>query len=565
MPLSRRQFIERSLASAVVGSIAIEAGSAKGRPTMQSSSHGSLPNYHRLPDNVTLYSEEGAYPLRLETNGKWVGSNMEITTTLKEDELSVALSAPKSTVKHVHLRWRGELDSVRLVLGDAWERGYGDLEWTVLDPSRVMPWYYAVWDGKATHCQGVRTSPKAFCFWQVDTEGISLWADVRSGGAGVQLGERTLHICDILIRDGKDGETPFAAIHAFCRQMCLHPLLPKEPVYGHNDWYYAYGKNSSKQILEDAHRIVSFSPTGKNRPFTVIDAGWQPPHGGCDGGVWDRGNEKFPDMPGLATDIKRAGAHPGIWIRPLCAASDTPDTWRLPRDRAYLDPTVPDALEKVAKDIARIHQWGFEMIKHDFSTADILGRWGFQMGATPTNDGWTFAEGPKRTSAEVIHELYQTIRHAAGDSLVLGCNTVSHLSAGLFELCRIGDDTSGQEWARTRKMGVNSLAFRCVQQTAFYTVDPDCVGVTNDIPWHYNRQWLDLVARSGTMLFLSLAPDAMNIEVERDVRNALEVAAKPQPLGEPLDWQQTLLPIKWKLMGNDTRYIWVGQEGVSPF
>ena len=94
-----------------------------------------------------------------------------------------------------------------------------------------------------------------------------------------------------------------------------------------------------------------------------------------------------------------------------------------------------------------------------------------------TRDGWTFAAGPSRTTAEVVEDLYRTIRVAAADSLVIGCNTVSHLSAGHFEICRIGDDTSGTEWPRTRKMGVNTLAFRGVQHGAFYVADADCVGV----------------------------------------------------------------------------------------
>ena len=31
----------------------------------------------------------------------------------------------------------------------------------------------------------------------------------------------------------------------FCKMMCaLFPRLPKKPVYGINDWYFAYGNNS---------------------------------------------------------------------------------------------------------------------------------------------------------------------------------------------------------------------------------------------------------------------------------------------------------------------------------
>jgi alpha-galactosidase len=340
--------------------------------------------------------------------------------------------------------------------------------------------------------------------------------------------------------------------------MCASPRIVKEPIYGSNDWYYAYGKNSAATVLADAQHIIELSPTGANRPFVVIDDGWQPGRGANRTGVgtWDRGNEKFPDIAALAADVRKAGARPGIWIRPLQAPADAPDGWRLPRARGVLDPTVPEARAKMAADITRIREWGYALIKHDYSTFDIFGQWGYQMGSSLTRDGWTFAEGPKRTTAEVIDELYRTIRTAAGDVAIIGCNTVSHLSAGHFDICRIGDDTSGTDWARTRKMGVNTLAFRSVQHGAFYTADADCVGVTTAIPWSHNRQWLDLLARSGTMLFVSLAPDALGTDQKRDLRDALARAARGSAVGEPLDWQRTSCPTTWRFGSETQRYDW---------
>jgi alpha-galactosidase len=390
-----------------------------------------------------------------------------------------------------------------------------------------------------------------------------LIADVRSGGVGVVLNDRVLDVCDILMRQGHLGESSFAAIHAFCHQMCANPRLPSAPVYGSNDWYWAYGKNSAATVLLDAQHVVELSPSGANRPFAVIDDGWQPVRGGdkADVGMWDRGNEKFPDMSRLATDVRRAGARPGIWIRPLQASQKTPDSWRLPRARGFLDPTVPESREKIAADFARLRAWGFELIKHDYTTFDLFGRWGYQMGSALTNDGWTFASGPGRTTAEVINELYETIRVASGNALIIGCNTVSHLSAGHFDICRVGDDTSGTEWARTRKMGVNTLAFRGPQHGAFYVADADCVGVTTAVPWSLNRQWLDLLARSGTMLFVSLAPDALGAEQRRDLAAAFALAASSHPLAEPLDWGRSIYPSRWRLMGAEHVYDWVGPDG----
>ncbi len=516
----------------------------------------------RPPDSVALQSEDSLRDMRASGTDRWTLEGAEVTTTPQRGGLAVDLTS-HVPVRRVRLRWRGTLPATLRVLGDAWERGYGDLEWRGIVPDRLMPWYLATHDGRATHAYGVQTSPAAFCAWQLDEGGLTLWADVRSGGVGVQLSGRSLAVCRVLSRAGHAGESAYAALHAFCRQMCPDPLAPTEPVYGSNDWYWAYGNNSAASVRIDAARIVELSPTGGNRPFAVIDDGWQPGRGATavGAGTWDRGNDKFPDMAGLAADVLRAGARPGIWIRPLEAASDVPDSWRLTRERSALDPTVPEVTAKVHEDIARLRAWGYDLIKHDYSTWDIFGRWGFQMGAAMTKEGWTFAAGPARTTAEVITELYRTIREAAGDKLVIGCNTVSHLSAGQFAICRVGDDTSGTSWSRTRKMGVNSLAFRGVQHGAFYTADADCVGVTTEQPWSLNRQWLDLLARSGTMLMVSLATDALGAEQRRDLTSALRLAATPHPLAEPLDWGTMMYPDRWRLMGHATTYDWVGPEG----
>ena len=128
------------------------------------------------------------------------------------------------------------------------------------------------------------------------------------------------------------------------------------------------------------------------------------------------------------------------------------------KELAY-DPTVPEALDAVRAQLRELATWGYELVKHDFSTYDMLGQWGFEMGAQPTVPGWSFHDRSK-TNAEIILDLYQAIRTAAGEEmLILSCNVVGHLGAGIFDIQRTGDDTSGKVWERTRRMGVNTLAF----------------------------------------------------------------------------------------------------------
>lgn len=562
---SRREFVERAALSAFALAGATPHG-LRAALVASRAPRSTFLDLLRPPDLVIAQTPSGDQTLRHESTERWTtDTGVVVTTTARESALHVTLSAQAVAVKRLYIRWRGDMRDTRLIMGDAWERAYGDLEWRTWVPDRIMPWYFATRDGALTHAYGVRTNPGSFCFWQIDEHGISLCADVRSGGVAVQLGERTLDVCDVVCRAGHEGESAFAAIHAFCRQMCPRPRLPSQPVYGSNDWYWAYGNNSASSVRLDAQHLVELCPNGVNRPFVVIDDGWQPGRGKQKegAGTWDRGNEKFPDMPGLVADIRRTGARAGAWIHPLQPTADAPDAWRLQRDHDVLDPTVPEVRQKIAADMRRIGVWGLELIKHDYTTFDIFGRWGFQMNSAMTSDGWSFASGAGRTTAEVIDDLYNVIRVAAGPTLVMGCNTVSHLSPGHFDICRIGDDTSGTDWSRTRKMGVNSLAFRGAQHDAFYAADADCVGVTNSIPWKLNAQWLDLLARSGTTLFASLAPDALGSQQRRDLRAAFALAAAGQPLGEPRDWEQTVYPEQWRLASRERTFDWVGADGVG--
>jgi alpha-galactosidase len=146
--------------------------------------------------------------------------------------------------------------------------------------------------------------------------------------------------------------------------------------------------------------------------------------------------------------------------------------------------------------------------------------------------------------------------------LVIGCNVVGHLAAGLVELQRIGDDTTGRGWERTRKMGVNTLAFRANQHNAFFAADADCVGLTPESPWDLNRQWLDLLARSGTPLFVSADPTVIGAEQRAALKQAFTIAAEPRPTGEPLDWLFSTAPSYWRFGDDSVHYDWYGERGV---
>ena len=217
----------------------------------------------------------------------------------------------------------------------------------------------------------------------------------------------------------------------------------------------------------------------------------------------------FDDMGGVAADISARGARPGIWFRPgALSFVDDPNRLRAgprPAPEQPLDLSRPDNLAAIADDVRRLVGWGYQLVKHDFSTFDHFGRWGPEMGRQLTDPGWAPADRSV-TNAEILLGLYRTIREAAGEALVLGCNTVGHLAAGLVDIQRTGDDSSGKFWERTRKMSVNTLAFRLPQHRSFFALDADCVPCTTATPSAARVAAPHLVARSGTALFVSVDP-----------------------------------------------------------
>ncbi|MES2112762.1 MAG: hypothetical protein V4577_28680 [Bacteroidota bacterium] len=519
------------------------------------------------PDEAWAKTDGDWFRLKADGKGGYGANGVEAGIKTSGNSSGVYIQS-QNPLAGVRLKWSHKTATAAKIAGDHFERSYGDLAWRGLESGAKCPWYMLINDGQHTACFGVKTGTNTICWWTAGADNIELTLDTHSGGSPVHLGDRKLHVADIVTMQSVVGENAYAADHRFCKLMCDKPRLPKQPVYGINDWYFAYGENSFDLIKKITGMMSDLVTDTNNKPFSVIDAGWAEysPLLPGDGGWnerYDRPNDKFKDMHLMADEIKKLGMRPGVWIRPLCAHHDENKNLLAPsipgRDdlkAPILDPTIPENIERIKKYFDVYRQWGIEMIKHDYSTYDIFGRWGSKMLDTITAPNWSFHDNTK-TNAEIINHLYGSIRSAAGDGIyIIGCNTVSHLSAGQFELNRIGDDTSGREWPRVKKYGVNTMAFRLPQHNAFYAADGDCVGVTKDISWERNKQWMQLLAESGAPLFISPQPDATGAEQKKYIKECFARAAKVQPTGEPLDWMTNPFPAKWKLNGRVVDFNW---------
>lgn len=507
------------------------------------------------PYKIRVHTENNIIELsdiNSQKEGVYVGYNNGKITLKAEVKL-----------KSLEIVWKYKFIDNTKILNDAFERSYADLKWADADKSGKLYWYFAAENKDGVDCFGVKTQPNAFCHFRYNNGEITLFADIRSGSVAVDINGRELEVCEVVSRHYE--YEPFEALREFCTVMCQNPRGVKGKMIGGNDWYCNYGNSSAEKILEHTKRIAECAKDCDTKPYMVIDDGWQMcVYPEFNGGPWRYSCDKFGDMSKLVKDMENIGVIPGIWLRPLltCERVDDKCVYNHPQNiHTFLDPTDEYVLGYVKKSIETIKEWGFKLIKHDFTTYDITGKWGFEMEDDIMADNMKFSIDTL-TTAEVIKNLYTTIRQAAGDDMVIiGCNTISHLSAGFFEVQRIGDDTSGREWERTCSMGVNTLAFRMAQHKTFYDIDADCVGIMADekghflIPWEKNKKWLDLLAKSGTPLFVSIGDNCFTNEVKEALKKAFKTACESQGI-KPVDWDSQRFPNKWEANNQIIEYDW---------
>ena len=447
-----------------------------------------------------------------------------------ETSAKVVVYPSGSPVKYLKLRFSGGLSAVDKVYGDQWERA-GEpsfLKWTAVRAGRVLPWFcYLRHDGK-TSCYGVKAGADCFACFQVDTDGITLFLNLCNGTQGTDL-QAPITACEVVELLDKTGDC-YAVAAEFSRLLCDKPVLPKTPIFGVNNWYWAYGNISKESILQETEYLLEMTKGCKNQPYMIIDDGWQkhrkPGAENYIGGEWFP-NERCGDMSRLAQSIHEKGVKAGLWFRPLLTRETVPEEARLAEENGgiVLDPSHPFTLEKVYNDAKRISDWGFDLIKYDFTTIDITGL------PVLIADKHTFALcAPSRrfydrtkTTATIMKNLYRAIQSAVGDKEVIGCNTVGHLSAGIHSVYRVGHDVSGRSFEWTRRDGINSV-MRLPLNNALYNVDPDCAPFTEMVDADINLDFLEMCALTGMTTLASVTPNILTEEQMQRINGIFRLA-----------------------------------------
>ena len=228
---------------------------------------GELADMVHIPEKVFVRLDDGLHELTPSGQESWSYKDISVYLKHSDDALVVSVQSPKDLLHQVMLQWAYPANNGATVLGDHWERTYGDVFFQSPLFERKMPWYFIQHDGKSTACFGVKTGCRTICHWQSGNGMMQLTLDTRSGGLGVHLGDRVLSCAEIIGTKTSGNENTFATARRFCGMMCEKPRLPKLPVYGINDWYFAYGNNSSDLILQHTSLLASLATDGEQPPL----------------------------------------------------------------------------------------------------------------------------------------------------------------------------------------------------------------------------------------------------------------------------------------------------------
>lgn len=484
----------------------------------------------RAPD--ASYGATETSPFRFEEKAT-ATNDVKFEYVVGENSAKVLVYPSGAPVKFLKLRFKGDMRQVCSVYGDAWERGGdgNDLEWRSIMPHRPLPWFCMAKSATQIACYGVKTGPDAFVFWQVDHHGVTLFLNLMSGNNGTDLKE-PLVACEVIEYFSGEGDDAFTVEKRFAKMMCDNPVLPKEPIFGVNNWYWAYGKISRESVNIETDYLMQMCDGTKHRPYMIIDDGWQINRtygrGSYIGGPWIA-NDKFGDMRKMVEDINAKGAKSGLWFRPLLAIGDIPEEAKLLSHYSglSLDPTHPYTLEKVEKDAKSIVSWGFDLVKHDFSIIDYFGFGNLTPSFIADN-----LSKPNRacynksiTAATATKNLYKTIQNAVGDKDIIGCDTVSHLTAGIHACYRAGGDTSGRNFEWTRRNGVNTM-MRLPLNENFYLLDPDCAAFTEKVDPSLNLDFLEMCAITGVTTLASVTPGILTDKQMQRINEIYRIADK---------------------------------------
>lgn len=250
------------------------------------------------------------------------------------------------------------------------------------------------------------------------------------------------------------------------------------PENGWNSWDYYRWTISEKEVLKNAEFIAKDPVLSKHVKRIIVDDGWQYCYG-----EW-HANHFFPSgMKALASEIRKMGFTPGLWVAPsavephariaqldydmlACSEGGQPClAFQCMRRYGFiLDPTVEKSRKFLRELFDRLVNDGFGYFKLDFLSSTLAAAQ-FSDKSVPRS--------------HIVRHLMQAVNDGvAGRAAILGCNYPFMCGNSYVDAARVGSDIHAT-WEGTKINAVN-VAYRFWMNKKLWINDPDfalCRGV----------------------------------------------------------------------------------------
>lgn len=184
-----------------------------------------------MPINyIRVQTAENWLELKQEKTNLWVLDDVQVLLNGQDEMIDVQVTAQTTALNRIQIGWINPLPNHANIMGDDFERAYGDLAFAKTDFERLFHWYFCASRNENSHCYGVKTRPNALCAWTVCEQSIDLWLDIRNGSQSLALNGRTLQTCTVVIKDYQTSS--YDAVSDFCQQLASQKNVFDEPVIG---------------------------------------------------------------------------------------------------------------------------------------------------------------------------------------------------------------------------------------------------------------------------------------------------------------------------------------------
>jgi alpha-galactosidase len=301
---------------------------------------------------------------------------------------------------------------------------------------------------------------------------------------------RQLELPEIVRLEGPDLGVLLAEYGRLSGQT-MQARPPRNAIRGWCSWYHYYGRETEKDTLAQAEKLLRSGLLHKG-DLILIDDGWNLPNANAprNWGDWEAGAKYPRGMRAVVESLNHLGLKAGLWLAPFSAdaqsqlAAQHPEWLLKPYESTLLEegdnpvypldlthPGVRGFIEQTFRHV--FDEWGFDFVKLDF----------LMHAMTPGP-----RHAPGLTRANAFHRALMHVREIAGERFILCCGSPLGPAVGAADAMRIGFDT-GSRWhapmlTELWPLGncsilpaANATLCRQWMDGAWWMNDPDCLVV----------------------------------------------------------------------------------------